>query len=165
MSGVVVRRATPADAAGCVAVIAEVAAERRYIATVPEEVRTVEQQAARLADPSVVPFVAEDAGRIVAIATLHPDQRPARKHVAELGITVAPSHRGRGLGRRLMLEMEAWARANGIEKMCLGVFADNERARRLYRSLGYQEEGMRRGQYRLGGGEPKDEVLMTKWLR
>jgi len=43
------------------------------------------------------------------------------------------------------------------------VFATNLRARRLYESLGFEEEGVRRRHVRIRG-EYVDEALMGLWL-
>ncbi|MFX4294741.1 GNAT family N-acetyltransferase [Streptomyces bohaiensis] len=53
-------------------------------------------------------------------------------------VAVAPEHRGRGLGRALMLEAERVCAAAGLSLLGLHVFADNTPARRLYDSLGYR---------------------------
>jgi ribosomal protein S18 acetylase RimI-like enzyme len=50
---------------------------------------------------------------------------------------VAPNHRRRGIGKALMLQAEAWARARGDGKIGLQVFASNVAAIELYQSLGY----------------------------
>jgi ribosomal protein S18 acetylase RimI-like enzyme len=57
-------------------------------------------------------------------------------------IELDPSVRGRGLGRETMRAFEEQARALGAEKIVLNVFAGNEVARSLYRSLGYAEESV-----------------------
>lgn len=163
---VTIRPARPGDGAGVLAVQGEAAAERRFIATQPEEMRSVEaeEEMIRNADPKRgVLLVAEDEGRIVGICGIFRLARLAASHVADLGVTVAASHRGRGLGRALMLAAEDWARAQGIERITLSVFADNHNARGLYESLGYAVEGTRRDQYRLAGRRI-DEVLMAKTL-
>src|SRR5881392_4171701 len=54
-------------------------------------------------------------------------------------------------------------RAQGFEKAELAVFATNARARRLYESLGFVEEGVRRSHVRIRGAYV-DEVLMGIWL-
>jgi ribosomal protein S18 acetylase RimI-like enzyme len=59
--------------------------------------------------------------------------------------------------------LEFWAAARGYEKLCLSVFSHNERALRLYRRMGYEEEGRRLGQFQVGGTYV-DEVLMGKWI-
>jgi ribosomal protein S18 acetylase RimI-like enzyme len=57
-------------------------------------------------------------------------------------ITVDEQHRGRGYGRTAMLFAEAEARRRGIDRVALNVFGGNEVARRLYRSLGYEENAV-----------------------
>jgi ribosomal protein S18 acetylase RimI-like enzyme len=52
-------------------------------------------------------------------------------------LAVAPAHRGRGVGRRLLAAVERDARATGCCKVTLEVRDDNASARRLYQSLGY----------------------------
>lgn len=46
-------------------------------------------------------------------------------------------HRGKGVGRRLMVDAEASARAAGCDALSLIVASENTGARRLYRALGY----------------------------
>jgi len=52
-------------------------------------------------------------------------------------LAVAPAHRGRGVGRRLLEAVEEAARAAGCCKITLEVRDDNVPAQLLYRALGY----------------------------
>jgi GNAT superfamily N-acetyltransferase len=52
-------------------------------------------------------------------------------------LAVAPLHRGRGVGRRLLAAVEDGARAAGCCKITLEVRDDNATAQSLYRALGY----------------------------
>jgi L-phenylalanine/L-methionine N-acetyltransferase len=108
-------------------------------------------------------LVAERGTRMVGSAGLHPGG-PAlrRRHVAMLGISVAAEAQGQGVGRALMQALcdyaDQWAQILRIE---LTVFADNERAIRLYRSLGFVHEGTHRG-YALRQGEFVDAHSMAR---
>jgi ribosomal protein S18 acetylase RimI-like enzyme len=54
-------------------------------------------------------------------------------------IDVDESHRGRGYGKAAMVFAEEEARRRGLTRIALHVGARNERARNLYRSLGFEE--------------------------
>jgi len=60
--------------------------------------------------------------------------------VPSLGLAVAPPERGRGRGRILMEFLHGAARSRGADRVRLRVHPENERAVRLYRSLGYTFE-------------------------
>ena len=54
-------------------------------------------------------------------------------------LAVHPAHRGRGIGRSLLMEAETLACESGYCKLTLEVRADNPGAQHLYRSLGFAE--------------------------
>lgn len=76
-------------------------------------------------------------------------------------ITVAPAHRGSGLGTELLDELEARATARGAEALMLEVRADNAPARALYDRRGYDVLNVRRGYYQPGS---VDALVMRKML-
>jgi tRNA-Thr(GGU) m(6)t(6)A37 methyltransferase TsaA len=79
----------------------------------------------------------------------------AQAHVAGLGISVGAEWRGAGVGRFMMetVMAEAERHLRGLRVIHLDVFANNERAIRLYRTLGFTKHGrfpgavLHRGQY------------------
>jgi ribosomal-protein-alanine N-acetyltransferase len=103
--------------------------------------------------------VAEEAGsgRVIgfAVARLIPPE-------AELeSIAVAGEFQRRGLARGLFLALEAALGRSGVTEMVLEVRAGNGAALGLYRSLGFAEEGRRKGYY----ADPvEDAVLMRRRL-
>ena len=110
--------------------------------------------------PNAAVFVAEDDGRIVGRLSVARDQHPASRHVADLGLMVAASHRRRGIGTKLLEAAVEWARASGVRKLELHVFPWNEPAIRLYENFGFVREGYRRAHYRRGE-DYVDAVLMA----
>lgn len=67
-----------------------------------------------------------------------------RESHAHLSILAVAEHaEGRGAGRALLAAVERWAGARGHRMITLNVFADNERARRVYERAGYSPDTVR----------------------
>ena len=81
-----------------------------------------------------------------------------------LNITIAPAWRGQGHGRVLMAAVQQHARTWGLASLWLEVRQGNQRARDLYRQLGFAEVGLRRGYYPAANGR-EDAVVMSLLLR
>lgn len=62
--------------------------------------------------------------------------------VPELVVAVEEDARGRGVGRQLMEGLLAVAHERGVERVSLHVSRENERARRMYDALGFEETGL-----------------------
>ncbi len=110
--------------------------------------------------PNAAVFVAEDEGLIVGRLSIARDQHPASRHVADIGLMVAASHRRRGIGTALLDAAVDWARRAGVQKLELHVFPWNEAALALYERFGFAREGYRKGHYRRGE-EFADAILMA----
>ncbi|MBD3882239.1 GNAT family N-acetyltransferase [Phormidium tenue FACHB-886] len=59
-------------------------------------------------------------------------------YISDLAVIAAAE--GQGVGRALMHAGEAWARQQGYRLLTLNAFPQNERARSLYRQLGFEED-------------------------
>ncbi len=64
-----------------------------------------------------------------------------------LNITVAPENQSTGLGQQLLQTVQERARQRGLATLWLEVRHSNQRARSLYRRLGFAEVGLRKGYY------------------
>ena len=89
--------------------------------------------------------VAELEGEVVGLAHLHAS--PAIEHerpVAKIGaLVVDESHRGHGVGRALVDELEAEARARRCSLLFLDAAERREDAHAFYRRIGLEETGKR----------------------
>jgi RimJ/RimL family protein N-acetyltransferase len=108
-------------------------------------------------------FVALAGDEVIGAADCHAGTFAKDRHVGGIGIAIQERWREAGLGRRMMERVLEWMRVRGFAKAELAVFAPNRRARRLYESLGFIEEGIRRRHVRIRG-EYVDEILMGLWL-
>lgn len=159
-----VRRATPSDAHALVELAESVGREdgRWILGTGPWRSVVDERRYLRSIHkhPNAAVYVAEDEGQIVGRLSLSRDTHPASRHVADLGLMVAESHRRQGVGTLLLDQAVAWSRASEIRKLELHVFPWNEPALGLYTAFGFEREGYRRQQYERGG-ELVDAILMA----
>lgn len=74
-------------------------------------------------------------------------------------IAVHPDYRGRGLGHRLLLELERRAASHGCTRMTLEVRPSNAKAQKLYRQHGFVPRGLRPGYYT---DTHEDAIIMWK---
>ncbi|MED0680969.1 ribosomal protein S18-alanine N-acetyltransferase [Aneurinibacillus thermoaerophilus] len=77
-------------------------------------------------------------------------------------IAIHPDYRGLRLGERLMRRLMGLAIRSGAASMTLEVRKSNEVAQRLYRKLGFVEEGVRPGYYTDNG---EDAIIMWATLK
>jgi RimJ/RimL family protein N-acetyltransferase len=105
-------------------------------------------------------FVAEAPEGIVGRLSVARDSHPASRHVADLGLMVAATHRRQGIGTALLDAAVAWARVSGVRKLELHVFPHNEGAIALYEKYGFRREGYRTAHYRREDGYV-DAILMA----
>ena len=76
-------------------------------------------------------------------------------------VAVHPGHRRRGVGRAMLESLIGGAVERGFRRMTLEVRRSNDAAQALYRSLGFEFCGLRRGYYSDNG---EDAWLMERRL-
>lgn len=79
-----------------------------------------------------------------------------------LTIGSLPSVRRRGLGRALLRAAAAEAATRGAARLFLEVAVDNEAAVGLYRAIGFQQVGCRKGYYTRPDGSRADALVMAR---
>ncbi len=156
-----IRRACPADAGQ----LQKVFTSSSVIAgTLQLPHPTTELWQARLndSDPSHTRLVALLDGVVVGTASLICEAKVRRRHVATLGMAVADSFAGRGVGTALLNELlelaDNWLNLLRVE---LTVFCDNKSAVHLYRKFGFEIEGTLRA-YAFRDGDYIDSYSMAR---
>ena len=161
-----IRRAVPEDAAGIVAALNVVAAERIHSAidrvwTVEEERRYLESRSPR----EVIHVAVDDTRGIVGlqILDLWSSILNSMAHVGQVGTFLLPEWRRRGVGRQLWNVTVAFARDAGYRKLVIQVRGSNTTAQAFYRHLGFTDCGRLARQVMIDG-IADDEVLMELFL-
>ncbi|MGZ8782639.1 MAG: N-acetyltransferase family protein [Gaiellaceae bacterium] len=162
-----IRPARPEDAATLVALGASIGREPEAWLLNTDGWRTVAEERryvrALRRHPDAAVFVADEDGAIVGRLSVARDPHSASRHVADLGLMVAATHRRRGIGKALLEQAVAWGRDAGVSKLELHVFPWNEPAILLYERFGFEREGLRRRHYRRGT-DLVDAILMAYLL-
>lgn len=154
--------------------LGEVARERRHILLLDAPpLEAVERFVGDNIGRGLPQFVALDGARVVGWCDIIPHRRPGLTHAGVLGMGVIASHRGRGIGTRLLAATLERASALGLVRIELEVYAANRAALALYRRFGFVREGVRRRARYLDGvwddivlmalltDEPSDEAAVS----
>jgi len=117
-------------------------------------------------DKFVLGAFTEDGSSLTGIVTFVRESGVKTSHKGNVyGMYVAPSARGRGIGRRLLVELIERAReCEGLEQIGLAVVSDNASAKKLYRSLGFETYGVERNALKYND-QYYDEDFMALRLR
>ncbi len=110
---------------------------------------------------NAVMIVALHAQQIVGLLNFVGGLKQRVSHDGEVGISIALDFQGAGVGRRMMEIFLEWAAENLLlNRVTLHVMGNNHRALTLYRSLGFEVEGRRRGAVVFDTGKVEDLVMM-----
>ncbi|MDR7295950.1 ribosomal protein S18 acetylase RimI-like enzyme [Pelomonas aquatica] len=112
-------------------------------------------------------LLALDGGRVIGALTCEREARRKVQHIAHLvGMMVADTHRGRGIGRALLADAVARMQAlPDLAQVTLTVTAGNRAAVGLYESVGFERYGRLPDAIRLPDGRRLDKDLMHLRLR
>jgi diamine N-acetyltransferase len=109
-----------------------------------EGVRSEEYLLSILADSDGVLFIAEMDGRTAGLIYVRERHTPditllvPRRYAVIDSLAVLPWAQQSGVASALLVCAEVWARERGLERIELGVYEFNSRARTLYERMGYQ---------------------------
>ena len=96
-------------------------------------------------------FVALENGAVVGWCDVLREFAHVRQHVGTLGMAVAASHRGKGVGSALIGKAIEHASRRGISRIELTVHTENAVAYALYSSMGFSLEGTQKNAWLIDG--------------
>lgn len=109
----------------------------------------------------VLPILAIDEGKIVADATLHRESHGWMRHVGHIRMSVAGSHRGKGLARIIAAEVFQQAVSAGLDKLVAEMLAIQQNAQRVFTRLGFKKEGVLKDHAMDVNGQKHDLIIMS----
>jgi RimJ/RimL family protein N-acetyltransferase len=98
---------------------------------------------------------------VVGCATIARDPLSWSPHVAELRVVVAPSERGKGLGRVLSTGAGELAVQSGVEKLVAHMTPDQIGAVTVFETMGFRAEALLRDHVRDAEGSKHDLVIFS----
>jgi len=97
-----------------------------------------------------VVFVCIEGSRVVGMISAERKKHPQMRHSCEFGMGVLKDYRNRNIGTELIRKLTLWAQDKKIRRLELSVFENNVLGIRLYKRLGFFEEGRKTGAIRIG---------------
>ncbi|MFC0188757.1 GNAT family N-acetyltransferase [Fictibacillus aquaticus] len=107
--------------------------------------------------------VVEVGGKAVGICRIVKSELEMKKHTGNFRTWISSDGQGLGISHEIMSYSINWASENGLYKIWLTVFAENEIAVKVYKKAGFIEEGRQKGQVKING-QLQDEILMAYFL-
>ena len=160
---IVVREALEEDVPAMMTNLRAVADEKVYLFTEVVTEDRVKRVANSLKDKNDLHAIAVVGSKIVGQVDLHSFRDSSKsEHVRNLGMLIIHGYREIGVGTALMDYAIRWAMENPqVEKVTLGVFSNNGRAKKLYEKFGFQVDGVIKNMFKING-EYVDEIQMSR---
>lgn len=112
----------------------------------------------------VLPLLAEADRRIVGDATLHQRRGGWMRHAAKVRVVIDPAFRGKGLGSQLIRELIAIAEKTDLEKLDVGVMAEQKAAISAFKDLGFVQVAVFPDHVKDLNGKDRDFVVLVRDL-
>ncbi|XQY90028.1 GNAT family N-acetyltransferase [Metabacillus sp. HB246100] len=110
-------------------------------------------------------IVAVKNNKVIGFLSFSRPQYRRLNHTGSFGMGIKQEFRNMGIGTRLLSYLIEWATAQeGLEKICLEVFSNNESGIYLYERLGFKVEGKQANQIKLENDTYADLLLMSLFL-
>jgi len=110
-----------------------------------------------------VGLIALDGSEIIGYSHLMFASKSSRAHSCGFGIVINQHYQGKGYGEQLMKETIKLAKDMGKKKIWLHVYDFNKSAIKLYKRLGFVQEGLFKKE-EVKNGKYVNLISMAKWI-
>ena len=159
-----VRQATQQDAMKLIEVMNDAEASGFMLHNPNERQMTTESLGKFITNINAAPksslFLAEEQQEILGYLLVKGENLSRTSHRAEIAIGVHSLSRGKGTGTKLFEYVIPWAKQQQLHRLELTVIEHNHQALRLYKKMGFQEEGIKRNSLWIDG-QFVNEVYMS----
>lgn len=141
------REAVIQDAKALLAFKKQVYDESIFLAKSSDEYQSsIEDEANKIKDmretENALTWLAVEEGEVIGCINIRPYALKRQKHTASMGVAVKKAYWSKGIGRQLISKAIDFFKASNLHRLELTVVKDNEHAIGLYKSLGFEEEGI-----------------------
>jgi L-amino acid N-acyltransferase YncA len=113
--------------------------ELRFLKDDVTDMRIIDEWVQNVNYDRVLPLVVDVDGRIVADASLHRRKEGWRRHLGGVRVVVDPAYRHKGLASRLIDELIAIARKEGLDSLYAEIPADDQAAVEVFQQRGFKQ--------------------------
>lgn len=157
------------DGAEMLAFLKKACGETEYLSKDPEEIRfdaagEAAYLKARLEDENSLMIVCEIEGKIAGNCQIVFGSKLKTRHRAAVMIALLEAYWGLGIGTKMMQALIEAGRARGVRQLELEMIEGNDRAERLYRSVGFEPVAEHPDAYLLRDGTFRKGVYFRKML-
>ena len=161
-----VRTATLEDAKLIVAIKEEIVKTTDFFLRLPEDDQeTAEEYRKKIRkkqESGGLTIIAESNNVVIGFLSFSRSSYKRLYHTGSFGVGIKIEHLNKGVGTKLLSYLIKWAKEqDGLEKINLDVFSNNQQAIHLYKKLGFKEEGKQINQVRLKDGSYADVIYMA----
>lgn len=123
-------------------VLDSVAREKIYLEMIEApSLQEVSDFQKKLIDQKFPVFYALDKDQVIGWVDIVVFKNPRMNHRGTLGMGLLKSHRGQGVGSKLLEKALEYSRQIGLEKIELQVYTGNTQAIDLYKKFGFEQSG------------------------
>lgn len=155
------------DAADMVEYLKIVMGESDFMNSYPDEITMTAEEEEKMIkgfnkSDTTLMLVVEMEGRLIASGTIIRLAKSKMRHRGNVALAVLKEFWDLGIGKKILLFLEGYAKDLGLSQIELDYYSGNNRARTLFDKIGFTETGKTPNAIILKDGRAYDSIKMVK---